>query len=398
MTPITLLIDLDDTLLLNSSSHVFPAYLEALSKHLSFLGDPETILKILFQATVQMEANLDPRTTLKQVFDKHFYPHFGIAAQDIESELVDFYTNTYPTLAPLSQPNPAAVELVQKSFERGDTVAIATSPYFPLIAVEERLRWAQLSPDEYPFALISSYESFHFIKPHQAYYAEILAQLGWPETPVVMIGNDLEMDTYPASAFGLATYHVENSPFSISGENAARGPLTDCYDWLHSQPKEALMPHFSDTHNYLEIMRAVPAALQTLLRDIPPAQWHEHTAQDEWSITEIICHLRDVDNEIHTPRFELVRDDPNPFIQAVDADAWADERNYQQQNGPQALIDFLESRTALLELIQSLDEDFQKKIIQHTIFGPTSLFELIKIASRHDRLHIQQLYAQLPGK
>jgi len=92
----------------------------------------------------------------------------------------------------------------------------------------------------------------------------------------------------------------------------------------------------------------------------------------------------------------MVRDNPNPFIQAIDADTWAEERNYRQQDGAQALNGFLRSRQNLLEIAQAFPPDTAEKTIQHTLFGPTTLQELIRIASRHDRLHIQQLFAQIP--
>lgn len=391
---LTLLIDLDDTLLLKSSSDVFPAYLKALSNHLKFLSDPEIVLKELFHATAQMRENTDPGKTLKQIFDDAFYPKFGVTAQDLADSLVDFYTNTYPTLSTLSEPNPEAAAFIETCLEQGHTIAIATNPYFPALATRERLRWAGFPPEEYPFAVISSYETFHFTKPHAAYYAEMLARLGWSENPVIMIGNDYENDIAPAKSFGLATYHTETDSQNTASNNSGSGSLAEFFSWLESTTEENLAPDFEGIQPNLEIMRATPAALTQLLADVPLDAWKKRPLPDQWSITEILCHFRDVDREIHLPRFEMVRDNPNPFIKAIDADTWAEERNYYEQNGPQALSDFIQARNELLATIKDLPPTTDKHI-QHTIFGPTTLDELVKIAARHDRLHIEQLYELL---
>jgi FMN phosphatase YigB (HAD superfamily) len=394
---LTLLIDLDDTLLLKSSSDVFPAYIEALSNHLKFLAEPEIIRHQLFQATRPLGINTNPQLTLKQLFDDAFYPCFGVSAKEVEPELENFYTNIYPSLSKLAAPNPDAVKFIKESFHQGYTVAIATNPYFPRLAIEERLRWANLPPEDYPFSLLTSFETFHFTKPHLAYYAEVLARLGWPDTPVVMVGNDYEMDIAPAKSLGLTTYQIDSHPITQTADNSARGPLSEISAWLKNIPDEAITSNFNGMIPNLEIMRSTPAALVELLAQIPPAQWANRAAPEEWSPTEIICHLRDVDREVHMPRFEMVQNDPQPFLTAVDADTWAQERNYIQQDGPQALKEFVQGRTELLSTIQNLSPTAREKNIQHTIFGPTTLEELVKIAARHDRLHIQQLYAQIPG-
>ena len=61
------------------------------------------------------------------------------------------------------------------AFASGYQVVIATAPLFPLLAIQERLRWAEI--DECPFTLITSMETSHFAKPHPEYLAEILARL-----------------------------------------------------------------------------------------------------------------------------------------------------------------------------------------------------------------------------
>jgi hypothetical protein len=71
---LTLLVDLDDTLLSNQMELFEPAYLKALSKHLSTHVRPDVMLRELLSATRQMITNVQPDCTLENVFDRAFYP------------------------------------------------------------------------------------------------------------------------------------------------------------------------------------------------------------------------------------------------------------------------------------------------------------------------------------
>ncbi|MFB2351719.1 HAD family hydrolase, partial [Priestia megaterium] len=69
----------------------------------------------------------------------------------------------------VTQVRPEAVDFVDWAFAQGYTIAIATNPLFPRTAIEQRLAWAKLPVDKYPFKIVSSYEGFHFAKPNPAF-------------------------------------------------------------------------------------------------------------------------------------------------------------------------------------------------------------------------------------
>jgi len=77
---------------------------------------------------------------------------------------------------------------------------IATNPLFPRIAGGQTVGVGWNSRFDYPYDLITAYENMHFSKPHSAYYAEILGQLGWEEGLSAMVGNSLTDDLLPSSA------------------------------------------------------------------------------------------------------------------------------------------------------------------------------------------------------
>jgi hypothetical protein len=87
----------------------------------------------------------------------------------------------------------------------------------------------------------------------------------------------------------------------------------------------------------------------------------------------------------------------NPFIPAMVTDVWAAERDYQSQDGPQALRDFIANRQQLIHALESLTAADWERPARHTIFGPTTLRELMGFIATHDRSHIQQSYLALQG-
>ncbi|MCP4423921.1 MAG: DinB family protein [Chloroflexi bacterium] len=139
-------------------------------------------------------------------------------------------------------------------------------------------------------------------------------------------------------------------------------------------------------------LEAFATAVSQLL-DGEDIEWQWRSAGGEWSITEVVCHLRDVEREVHQMRFRDLIAAENVFLPGVTADDWILERQYQSQDGKLALADFLAARGQTLVLLQSVDEDVWERRGQHAFFGPTSLHELVNLAVKHDQAHFDQLIA-----
>ncbi len=389
---ITVLLDLDDTLLANDIDKFLPVYLKALTQNLNMLP-PQQVVQQLMTATQKMSAKRQGDQTLEQVFDSSFYPALGVSKQDLWDSITRFYAEVFPGLQPVTQPREGAVQLVEGLFAQGDTVAIATNPLFPRAATYHRLTWAGLPVDHYPFGLVSTYENFHFSKPDPAYYAEVLGQLGWAEQPAVMVGDDLELDIRPAAKLGLPTYWVTPAEQALpEGLHplSRSGSLNGVTAWIE-EIREAKVEMDYDHPAALEaILRSTPAVLEFISRDLPAGLWNRRPEPGEWSLTEILYHLRDVDAEVNWPRIEKVCNQDNPFLPGVVTDPWAEERGYIQRNGAEGLAGFLEVRAHILTLLQALTPEGWQQPARHAIFGPTTLQELISFIATHDKVHVRQ--------
>jgi hypothetical protein len=145
---------------------------------------------------------------------------------------------------------------------------------------------------------------------------------------------------------------------------------------------------------YRRLAATVPT-LETLTAGLGSAGWHSRPALGEWSVTEIICHLRDVDREVHLPRLQSLLAQEEPFMPGVVSDNWATEREYCTQNGPRALEELRVARAELLALLPPAGDPAWERRGRHTFFGPTSFWELVCLILEHDELHVEQVKGNL---
>ncbi len=390
---LTLLLDLDDTLLGNEMNTFLPVYLSQLSRAFP-QASTENFIKKLMAATQAMVQKNDPRQTLEQAFDLVFYPSLQVEKAAVIDRLEQFYALEFGKLSGLTQQRPAAIQLVQQAFSAGLNVVIATNPIFPHSAIQHRLNWAGIR--DLPFALVTSFENFHFAKPNPAYFAEILAQLGCPEEPALMVGNSLEDDLIPAAILGIPGYLVTDHPVKLPDNLTVpirQGPIDAVWSWVQQIAAQASpIPAMVNTNGILASLKAAPAALETLCKTLQPGQWVYQPAPQEWAITEILCHMRDVDTEVNFPRLREIQNAEPPFLPGVVTDPWATERSYITQSGPLALQAFMHIRSEMTQFLGQLNSAGWQRPARHAIFGPTTVEELLGFCVTHDQVHIRQAF------
>ncbi len=206
----TILFDLDDTLLHNPLDRFMRAYLDQLAEYARpLMADKYAFWADLMRCTQQMVANNDRSRTNREVFWSCFLAETSFDSADTEAFFDAFYRDHFPRLRAVTTTKPAAAPLVRKCMANGAEVVIATSPLFPLAAIRHRLAWADVPVDDFPFALVTSYEIMHSSKPHSAYYEEILGMVGAAPDTAIMIGDEWENDIVPARAAGLDAFWIQ---------------------------------------------------------------------------------------------------------------------------------------------------------------------------------------------
>ena len=116
---------------------------------------------------------------------------------------------------------------------------------------------------------------------------------------------------------------------------------------------------------------------------------------DEWTTTELICHLRDTEREIHHMQLRLFDNGAEPFIPRPDTGVWASQRDYMHEDGRAALGEFGAARRVTLDMLNDAAETQWERKARHAIFGPTNFGEVAGFIADHDRLHIQQVWSSL---
>ncbi|MEP7359048.1 MAG: DinB family protein, partial [Anaerolineales bacterium] len=301
-----------------------------------------------------------------------------------------FAATGYLALQKLTTPRPAARAVLDWAFAHDYEVVIATNPVFSLPAVRERLRWAGVA--DYPFAHLTSIETSHFTKPHPEYYAEILGRLGRRPDQALMVGNDWRNDIEPAALLGVSTYRISDGNGAADEPPPAaplgHGTLEDFLAFASAGLPEA-PPAPGPAFGYL--LAGHLAALLAETQAWPAEQWTSRPAPAEWSLTELVCHLRDVEREVNLPRLHTLVESNNPFVAGADTDPWAIERNYQSQSGPAALQDFIAARKEASAYLRTQPSSIWQRTARHAIFGPTQLVEIVGWILDHDLIHLNQV-------
>ncbi len=220
-----LLLDLDGTLLDLDIEAFLPHYLAALAPWISPWLEPGDFIRHLLASTGAMMANTDPARTNQDVFMADFFGRTGLDPAELLPVFDRFYREAFPKLAVHARRLPAARRLVEAARSRGRQLVIATNPLYPEPAIRERMRWAGV--DDFPYALVTSYEHMHACKPHAEYFLEILERLGAaagrpvPPEACLMVGDDPQRDL-PASAVGIRTWYVVRDGSEPAPEIRAR--------------------------------------------------------------------------------------------------------------------------------------------------------------------------------
>jgi HAD superfamily hydrolase (TIGR01549 family) len=399
-----LLLDLDHTLLDNPNETFLPALFKLMAARFSPVVPADRFEVALQEATGAMLADPDPERTLLDVFDETFSTLTGLPRADIDESLSEFYNHHFPALESLTSVRPEARELVEWAIASGLHVCVATNPVYPMAAIDQRLDWAGISSREFNYAWVPSIETMHFGKPRPEYYAEILALIQVRPSEALMVGDDWRNDILPASAAGLHTYWIKSpgsAPAPGGVELAGGGTLGQFLTWARDDRCLEVLPHIPPSPPSLMVSLAGNlAGFYSLAGRV--ADWQRQPAPGEWSLTQVLCHLRDVEIEVNLPRLQRLWSETDPFVSAADTDPWAVERNYQAQDGPAALREFASARKATLEFLRGRSvpagrgrdgepDDFWKRSARHSILGRTTPAELISFTLEHDRIHLSQI-------
>lgn len=201
-----ILFDLDGTLLQIEMKTFIPAYVGALAACFADVTERRKFSDTVLATTFALLQPRESGPTNETLFLMALERQLGIAPPLFAERLRRFSGDGLHDLAPHVRPLPMARRILQRCFDRGLKVALATNPVFPRLVTEARLRWGNLH--DFPFAHVSSFENSRHCKPDPGYFRDLLADLDLAPEECLMVGNDTEHDLAAARA-GILTFLVD---------------------------------------------------------------------------------------------------------------------------------------------------------------------------------------------
>jgi HAD superfamily hydrolase (TIGR01549 family) len=220
-----ILFDLDGTLNLMEVSSFIKNYMKLISASVAHIVSPSVVINSLLKASKVVEQNNGEETNI-EAYARAFFPLEGHSREEIEPIFDIFYENEFPKLQKYAQKKPEARSVVQKAFDKGYDVVIATTPLLPETAIRQRLEWAGVA--EFPYKLITTIENSKATKPNLTYYKLICKEINRPAEACLMVGDE-DKDMVAAN-IGCQTFLVNSANTKIDDsvpEPTYRGTLVD---------------------------------------------------------------------------------------------------------------------------------------------------------------------------
>ena len=195
--------DLDGTLLPMDQDIFVKVYFGGLGKKLEPFGyDAKKVADAVMHGVGAMIKN-DGKETNEVVFWNKFAELLGEDVRKYTDVFEEYYNNEFQKVREVCGFSKHAKEVVSLVKEKGFRVVLATSPMFPKIATESRIKWAGLMPED--FEIYTTYEDYNFAKPSLGYYKDVISRLGVKPEECVMVGNDVLEDMI-SSELGVKTF------------------------------------------------------------------------------------------------------------------------------------------------------------------------------------------------
>lgn len=143
----------------------------------------------------------------------------------------------------------------------------------------------------------------------------------------------------------------------------------------------------------LSILHETPDRLGVLTESLTEAQLHTRPEPEEWSVTEIVAHLRAC-SDVWGDAIRSMVASSHPTIRAVSPTTWIERTNYRQLEFAMTLQAFRVQRRTLLALLDPLPAQGWKR--SATVVGGGAPLELTVHSyanrlARHERTHWRQV-------
>lgn len=152
---------------------------------------------------------------------------------------------------------------------------------------------------------------------------------------------------------------------------------------------------YNSPKDILDALRASGEVFTALLDGVSQEAARKAVGGDEeWSVVEVLCHLRDAESHA-LARNRLMRDEDHPKIEGYDQEQLAKDADYASQDLRQALSAFLDYREQNVVLLEGLSPEQWARPGLHSDVGEITIQNHMIHMVAHDAVHAAQIARQL---
>jgi hypothetical protein len=141
-----------------------------------------------------------------------------------------------------------------------------------------------------------------------------------------------------------------------------------------------------------EFLRGFPSQVDKSVVDLSPTQMRWRPREDEWSVLEVCCHVRDA-FEIEGMRIRALLAEPGVTLPAFDGIAYVKHRLYNYDDPARVLAALHANCEELAQLISQLAPHDWERAGVHEEAGPVTVGSRALWLIEHGRDHLQQIIA-----
>ena len=138
-------------------------------------------------------------------------------------------------------------------------------------------------------------------------------------------------------------------------------------------------------------LRTTPARVGEIAWGLSAEQLRQRPGEGEWSMKEVMAHLRDLERDLFLPRLRRILEEERPQFESFDPDVWARSRDHREGSFERDLEEFAAARARTLAFLAALPDGAVARLGLSGYFGPVTLAQYATHVVDHDLEHLGQL-------
>ena len=139
-------------------------------------------------------------------------------------------------------------------------------------------------------------------------------------------------------------------------------------------------------------LKAMSSALAAVITGVSDDVLRRKPAPEKWSMLEILCHLRDVE-QLFVERYGKIANHDRPALRLIDQDALAAKLRYNEDDPAVVLREFQAFRAETVALLSALAQQSWERVGLHPKRGEFSIGANAVMHVAHDANHLERLRA-----